>query len=84
MCQILEWSVLVRVDGLTYSFLGSVDSNLVNGSVNSTSFGSGGLGPANTVLFGQAGPMQINLTFFSPIEVRSHSFVTFNVYIYNI
>ncbi|KAI0278702.1 hypothetical protein BGY98DRAFT_916704, partial [Russula aff. rugulosa BPL654] len=68
LSQILEWSVLVRVDGLTYSFLGSVDSNIVNGSVNSTSFGFGSLGPANTMLFGQAGPMQINLTFFSPIE----------------
>jgi hypothetical protein len=81
MCQILGWSVLVRVDGLTYSFLGDVVSSLVNGTVNSTSFG---IGPANTLLLGQAGPMQVNLSFFSPIEVRSHSSVTFNVYSYNI
>ncbi len=81
MCQILGWSVLVRVDGLTYSFLGSVASNLVNGTANSTSFG---IGPANTLLFGHAGPMQVNLTFFSPIEVRSRSSAIFDVYISNI
>ena len=37
MCQILGWSVLVRVDGLTYSFLGDVLPNLNNGTVNLTS-----------------------------------------------
>ncbi|KAF8497609.1 hypothetical protein F5888DRAFT_1906874 [Russula emetica] len=42
--QILGWSVLVRVDGLTYSFLGA------------------------TVVTGQAGHMQVNLTFLNPIE----------------
>jgi hypothetical protein len=71
----------VRVDGLTYSFLGSVPSNLVNGSVNSTSFF---IGPANTVILGQAGPMEVNLTFFSPIEVCSHPSVTLNAYICNL
>jgi hypothetical protein len=81
MCQILGWSVLVRVDGLTYSFLGDVVSNLVNGTVNSSFFG---FGPANTLLTGQAGPMQVNLTFFSPIEVRSHSSVTFNLHMQHI
>ena len=68
MRQILGWSVLVRVDGLTYSFLGNVASNLVNGTVNST---SGTIGPSFTSLYGHAGPMQVNLTFSSPIEVRS-------------
>ena len=29
----------------------------------------------------QAGPMQVNLTFLNPIEVRLYSSVTFNVYI---
>jgi hypothetical protein len=81
MYQILGWSVLVRVDGLTYSFLGSVASNLVNGTVNRTSVE---IGPVNTFLGGQAGPMQVNLTFSNPIEVRSLSSVTFNVYIRNI
>ena len=81
MFQVLGWSVLVRVDGLTYSLLGSVASNLVNGSVNSTALE---FGPVETVLIGQAGPMKVTLNFSSPIEVRSHSSVTFNVYICNI
>jgi hypothetical protein len=71
----------VRVDGLTYSFLGNVASNLVNGTVDSTSFG---MIPAHIGLIGQAGPMRVILDFFSPIAVRSHSSVTFNVYICNI
>ena len=39
--------------------------------------------PTQTVVTGQAGPMQVNLTFLNPIEVRIHSSVTFNVYIRN-
>ncbi len=37
--------------------------------------------PTQTVVTAQAGPMQVNLTFLNPIEVRFHSSVTFNVYI---
>jgi hypothetical protein len=75
MRQILGWSVLVRIDDLTYSFLGDVDSNLVNGTVrlNSTFFA---IGPTYTLLSGHAGPMQVNLTFHNPIEVCSHPFLT--------
>ena len=71
----------MRVDGVTYSFLGNVVSNLVNGTVNMTSVG---INPAHTSFSGQAGPMQIDLDFINPIEVRSHSSVTFDVYICNI
>jgi len=65
----------VRVDGLTYSFLGDVDPNLVNGTVNlnSTYFA---IGPTYTQLSGRAGPMQVILRFLNPIEVCCHSFVT--------
>jgi hypothetical protein len=75
MRQILGWSVLVRVDGLTYSFLGDVDPNLINGTVNlnSTFFA---IGPTYTQLSGNAGPMQVILRFLNPIEVCCHSFVT--------
>jgi hypothetical protein len=75
MRQILGWSVLVRVDGLTYSFLGNVDPNLVNGTVNlnSTYFA---IGPTYTLLSGNAGPMQVTLRFLNPIEVCCHSFVS--------
>jgi Domain of unknown function (DUF5127) len=78
LCQILGWSVLVRVDGLTYSFLGDVLPNLYNGTVNFTSIA---ITPTQTVFTARAGPMQVNLTFLNPIEVRFHSSVTFNVYI---
>jgi hypothetical protein len=77
VCQILGWSVLVRVDGLTYSFLGDVDPNLVNATVNSTIYW---INPLTTILMAHAGPMQVNLTFFNPIEVRSHSSLAFNAY----
>ncbi|KAI0278696.1 hypothetical protein BGY98DRAFT_1186430, partial [Russula aff. rugulosa BPL654] len=65
--QILGWSVLVRVDNVTYSFLGDVDPNLVNGTVNlnSTYYA---IGSTYTLLSGHAGPMQVNLTFLSPVE----------------
>jgi hypothetical protein len=76
--QILGWSVLVRVDGLTYSFLGDVVLSILNGTVNLTSHT---VTPTQTVVTGQAGPMQVNLTFLNPIEVRFHSIVTFNVHI---
>jgi len=77
LCQILGWSVLVRVDGLTYSFLGDVSSTLYNGTVNFTSLA---ITPTQTSFTAQAGPMQVNLTFLNPIEVCIHFSTTFNVY----
>jgi hypothetical protein len=79
LCQVLGWSVLVRVDGLTYSFLGDVLPNLYNGTVNFTSIA---ITPTQTAVTARAGPMQVNLTFLNPIEVRCHSSVTFNDYIH--
>jgi hypothetical protein len=52
--------------------------NLDNGTVNYTNIT---LTPTQTVVAARAGPMQVTLTFLNPIEVRFHSFVTFNVYI---
>ncbi|KAH9063198.1 hypothetical protein EDB87DRAFT_1681625 [Lactarius vividus] len=66
--QILGWSVLVRIDGLTYSFLGSVpggNGGPLNGTVN---FTDTVITPTQTVIAAQAGPMQVNLTFLNPIE----------------
>ena len=64
----------MRVDGLTYSFLGD-ETLVVNGTVNSTNVV---VTPTKTMVAAQAGPMQVNLTFLIPIEVRFifHSFVT--------
>ena len=61
---------------MTYSFLGDVPSNLNNGTVNLTNIV---MTPTQTVVTARAGPMQVNLTFLNPIEVRFHSSVTFNV-----
>ncbi|KAI9513396.1 hypothetical protein F5148DRAFT_1006486 [Russula earlei] len=63
--QILGWSVLVRVDGVTYSFLGDSQAVVVNGTVNMTSVA---VTPTQTVVTAQAGRMQVNLTFLNPIE----------------
>ena len=72
--QILGWSVLVRIDGLTYSFLGDVSggSASLNGTVNVTDTV---ITPTQTVVAAQAGPMQVNITFLNPIEVRNHLLV---------
>ena len=75
LCQTLGWSVLVRVDDLTYLFMGNVDSNLINGTVNLTMLTAG---PSSTILSGIGGPMQMNLTFLNPIEVCFHYFIYFN------
>ena len=64
--QALSVPVHVRVDNITYSFLG--DSGLVNGSVNLTNVV---ISPTQTKLTAEAGPMQCNLTFLNPIEVRT-------------
>jgi Domain of unknown function (DUF5127) len=76
LCQILGWSVLVRVDGLTYSFLGAEGLGFLNGTVNLTNVA---VTPTQTVVTARAGAMQVNLTFLNPIEVRFHSSVIFNV-----
>ena len=44
----------------------------LNGTVNVTDTV---ITPTQTVLAAQAGPMQVNLTFLNPIEVRSHLLV---------
>ena len=76
-CQILGWAVLVRVDSLTYSFLGD-ETLVVNGTVNLTSVV---VTPTQTMVVAQAGSMQVNLTFLNPIEVRSHSLLLSMTYI---
>ena len=64
--QALSVPVHIRVDNITYSFVG--DSGLVNGSVNLTNVV---ISPTQTKLTAEAGPMQCNLTFLNPIEVQT-------------
>ncbi|KAH9022174.1 hypothetical protein EDB85DRAFT_1871496 [Lactarius pseudohatsudake] len=61
--QNLSIPVHVRVDNITYAFLGYSPS--VNGTVNLTNTV---ITPTQTKLTAQAGPMQFNLTFLNPIE----------------
>ncbi|KAH9052374.1 hypothetical protein EDB87DRAFT_1722946, partial [Lactarius vividus] len=61
----LNTVVLVRVDNITYLFLGFADT--VNATVNLTSTV---ISPTQTKLTAEAGPMQVNLTFLNPIEPR--------------
>ena len=66
--QALSIPVHIRVDNITYSFIG--DAGLVNGSVNLTNVV---ISPTQTKLTAKAGPMQCNLTFLNPIEVQTKS-----------
>jgi hypothetical protein len=77
LSQILGWSVFVRVDGLTYLFQGDTDAAFFNGTANSTNIK---ITPTQTVVTAQAGPMQVNLTFLNPIEVRLHTSIGFDIY----
>ena len=79
LSQGIGWTVFVRVDGLTYWFLGfetgtgnvtvpnGVPTTATGGAVDFTNLV---ITPTQTVIVAQAGPMQVNLTFLNPIEVR--------------
>ena len=64
--QVLGWAGHIRVDNVTYRWLGAdaqapdVGTNLTGRLVT----------PTRTTFFVQAGPMNLNVTFLSPIEVR--------------
>jgi len=66
LAQTFGWTLLARIDGLTYSLFGG-EVNAVNGTANLTSIA---ITPTRTLVVAQAGHMELNLTFLSPIEVR--------------
>ncbi|KAH9990995.1 hypothetical protein BJV74DRAFT_977866 [Russula compacta] len=72
--QILSWAVLVLIDGIPYSFLGSANtSNLqilpsLKSMVTDVNLTNVVVTPTQTVFTAQAGPMELNLTFLNPIE----------------
>ena len=82
LSQSIGWTVFLRVDGLTYWFLGfdivtgngtvpnGVPTAATGGAVNFTNIV---ITPTQTVVVAQAGPMEVNLTFLNPIEVLFHS-----------
>ena len=63
----MGWAGLIRVDGTTYNWLGNA-ATIPN--VQPTQQLSQILTPTQTIFLVQAGPVQLNLTFLSPIEVR--------------
>ena len=75
--------VVVRVDNITYPLLG-YPFPLLAPLFNISNLTNTVITPTQTLLTTEAGPMQFNLTFLNPIEVRTgvpmlssaHTFVT--------
>ncbi|VDB95306.1 unnamed protein product [Peniophora sp. CBMAI 1063] len=66
--QIQAWAGLIRVDGKTYAWTGDIGT-MPAGILDPASTGNvQSLTPTTTVLFYQAGPVQLTVTFLSPIE----------------
>ena len=64
----ISWGGKIRVDGLTYSWMGQYDIQ------NSTAVVTGiKVTPTRSIFTMQAGPMNVTVTFLTPIEVRSRS-----------
>lgn len=64
---VLGWTGLARIDGITYSWLGDAQdvltSNVTNVNITAT----------RTTFTLEAGPLELVVTFLSPIEVRGES-----------
>lgn len=59
----LGWVGHVRIDGTTYKWLGS------SPLANTTNLTAKEITPTRTILTVQAGPMDLTITFLTPIEV---------------
>jgi len=68
----LQWNFLVRIDGSVYSMLGMLDVWWNNSqiSIPSASIMNKVLTPTRIIFTAVAGPMQVNVTFMNPVEVR--------------
>ena len=66
--SIIGWSGKIRVDGTTFSWMGQ--DNIGNGSATITDVQ---ITPTRSIFSMQAGPMNITVTFLSPVEVRTQS-----------
>ena len=61
--NILGWAGHIRIDGLTYRWFGQAPG------FTATNITSTSLTPTRTIYTVQAGPMNLTVTFFTPIEV---------------
>ncbi|KAF8169483.1 hypothetical protein K438DRAFT_1983308 [Mycena galopus ATCC 62051] len=60
--HILGWAGLIKIDGLTYSWLGNTSVS------NAGKWLETEVTPTRTILTVQAGPVLLNVTFLSPVE----------------
>ena len=76
----LQWNFLVRIDGSVYSMLGMLDVWWNNSqiSIPSASIMNKVLTPTRIIFTAVAGPMQVNVTFMNPVEVRFWSSDSFD------
>jgi len=74
LSQALGWNVLVNIDNTTYAVLGPKEPFIYVNITDTT------ITPTQIVLTTQAGPMQINLTYLNPIEVRLQSSIPFIIH----
>ena len=62
---IMGWAGRIRVDGTTYQWMGH-DASGVSGNANVTNIQ---ITPTRSIFVMQAGPMNMTITFLSPVEV---------------
>ena len=68
--QTVGWVGLIRVDGTTYQWFGNSSYTYESAGPFKCNVTSTQITPTRTVQFVQAGPLNMTLTFLSPIEVR--------------
>ena len=71
----------MRVDGSAYSILGKPSYNFISQQLNvsDANVTNRVMTPTQITLTAQAGPMQVNVTFLNPVEVRSKFFNSLNL-----
>ena len=63
----MGWTGKIRVNGMTYKWMG------MDGAGTSANVSNIQVTPTRTIFVMQAGPMNVTITFLSPVEVRSTS-----------
>ena len=63
----MGWICYIRVDNTTYTLWGN--NNLPGSGINQSSLVTTVLTPTRTIQVMTAGPMNVNVTFLSPVDV---------------
>ncbi len=80
LSKVLGWNVLVNIDSTTYIVLGPKETIALAEPFIYVNITHTTVTPTQTVFTTQAGPMQINLTYLNPIEVRLQSSIPFIIH----